>query len=53
MGTDTGEAHDAQHLLRTEGALIRHVDLTFLSPYATSNLKRLGTISACCPARLG
>jgi Tn3 transposase DDE domain len=33
---------NALHLLRSEGALIRHTDLTFLSPYATSNLKRFG-----------
>lgn len=33
---------NALHLLRSEGALIRHVDLTFLSPYATSNFKRFG-----------
>jgi hypothetical protein len=30
---------NALHLLRSEGALIRHTDLTFLSPYATSYLR--------------
>jgi Tn3 transposase DDE domain len=33
---------NALHLLRSEGAIIRHSDLTFLSPYATSNLNRFG-----------
>jgi Tn3 transposase DDE domain len=32
----------ALHALKSEGAPIRHADLAFLSPYATSNLKRFG-----------
>lgn len=32
----------ALHALKSEGAPIRHADLAFLSPYATSHLKRFG-----------
>ena len=32
----------ALHLLRAEGVSIRPADLAFLSPYATSKLKRFG-----------
>ena len=39
---NVGDHTRALHMLKAEGISIRPADLAFLSPYATSKLKRFG-----------